>query len=664
MNTSTLSLLDVGECKIPDNPPQAEKLNIYLLQPAEVSNVHVIECKILINRHIQHCGMHSHTSSVLYGRREYYISLDYHKCKKMHETNSVWLFDRIQFDNLKVNSTNHRVAILAGSQNMGGDCKSGTYSDEYGTWSGVVVDATFEITLTEYETALNSKTNEVLLRSGTRCEAGKLNCITSDGMSAFWSEVPKNSCLMKYAQLYQGPATRLIGENGLPDVYSLTTEDITFALAQQGTMEVCGHTVIRTEHPKLFIIIIKNPGHTLGVELIKIEDMDIFAYINSKFVYVEKFVRQQMQNLYHDVLVHRCELERAVLLNALALSSLTPDEFGYALMKDPGYYTTVAGELVHITKCVAVPVRVREAEHCYQELPVTYNNKSYFLKPKSRILVRRGTLVECNTILPIGYFVDGAWFHITPQAIRAPAPQQLLPMSTPTWNYENPEHLATSGIYSQKDLDKLRNRIMFPAEKPALLNSIAMGAGGRMIPAGSVDVMGLFDENALEKLAVSTGWRIWRSFVDFGSVTAGLLSILLLLRLIKFVFDTLFHGYALYSIYGCSILLITSVWDTLANLILHHHHHRRRIHDEEGQIMTPIPRPRSTISIVDGTQDYRQSAPPEEMSYANLSRQLEGQQPEDPRTNLHECYSRATLARLRNSVVRDNSQAGSSLQNN
>ncbi|CAG5071984.1 Protein of unknown function, partial [Cotesia congregata] len=91
-----------------------------------------------------------------------------------------------------LNSTNHRVAILAGSQNMGGDCKSGTYSDEYGTWSGVVVDATFEITLTEYETALNSKTNEVLLRSGTRCEAGKLNCITSDGMSAFWSEVPKN----------------------------------------------------------------------------------------------------------------------------------------------------------------------------------------------------------------------------------------------------------------------------------------------------------------------------------------------------------------------------------------------------------------------------------------------------------------------------------------
>lgn len=650
MNTSTLSLLDVGECKLVNRPPQVETVNIYLLQPAEIIHVHVMECKILINRNIQHCGMHSHTSSVLYGRREYYLNIDYSKCKKMHETGSVWLFDRVPFDDLHMNSTNHRVAILAGSQSMGGDCERGTYSDEYGTWSGVTVDATFEITLSEYETALNTKTNLVLLRSGTRCDAEKLTCVTSDGMSAFWSEVPRNSCLMKYAQLYQGPATRLIGENDLPDVYSLTTEDITFALTQRGLVEVCGHTVIKTEHPKLFIVVTRSPGHTLSVEAIKIEDMDIFAYINSKFIYVEKFIRQQLQNLYHDVLVRRCELERSVLLNALALSSLTPDEFGYALMKGPGYYTTVAGELVHITKCIAAPVRMRETENCYQELPVTYNNKSYFLTPKSRILVQRGTLIECNTILPVGYQIDGAWFHITPQAIRAPEPQQLQPLTTPTWNYDNPEHLATSGIYSQRDLEKLRNRIMFPAERPALLNAIALGAAGRVIPAGSVDIMGLFDEEALDKLAVSTGQKIWRGLVDFGSVTAGILSIMLLLRLLKFVFDTVFHGYALYTIYGCSILLVTAIWDTLANLLLHRHHHRRKIYDEEDiRPAAPIPRPRSCINILDERQDYRQSAPPEETSYAELSRRLEV----ESRLNPHQCTARETLDRLRNHGVGD-----------
>ncbi|CAG5073496.1 Protein of unknown function [Cotesia congregata] len=249
MNTSTLSLLDVGECKIANTPPQSETVNIYLLQPAEIIQVHVMECKILINWNIQHCGMHSHTSLVLYGRREYYMDIDYNKCKRMHETGSVWLFDRVPFYELKMNSTSHRLAILAGSQSMGGDCEKGTFSDEYGTWSGVVVDATFEITLTEYETALNTKTNEVMLRSGTIYNAEKLTCVTSDGMSAFWSEVPKDSCLMKYAQLYHGPATKLVGQNESPDIYSLTTEDITFALAQRGWMDVCGHTDYRQSAP-------------------------------------------------------------------------------------------------------------------------------------------------------------------------------------------------------------------------------------------------------------------------------------------------------------------------------------------------------------------------------------------------------------------------------
>ncbi|CAD6236937.1 GSCOCG00012487001-RA-CDS [Cotesia congregata] len=162
MNTSKLSLTDVGKCKFTDSPPQTERVNIYLLQPAEVSHLHVIECKIFINRHIQHCGMHSHTSAVLYGRREYYLSMGYEKCKTMHETNSVWLFDRIPFYELQMNTTNHRQAGLAGSQSMSGECQPGTYSDVYGTWSGVVVDALFKITISEYEAALNKKTNQVV----------------------------------------------------------------------------------------------------------------------------------------------------------------------------------------------------------------------------------------------------------------------------------------------------------------------------------------------------------------------------------------------------------------------------------------------------------------------------------------------------------------------
>jgi len=43
----------------------------------------------------------------------------------------------------------------------------------------------------------------------------------------------------------------------------------------------------------------------------------------------------------------------------------------------------------------------------------------------------------------------------------------------------NPASLATSGIYLTGDLDCLRNHIMFPMEKPSMLNTITReGDGG------------------------------------------------------------------------------------------------------------------------------------------------------------------------------------------
>jgi len=49
-------------------------------------------------------------------------------------------------------------------------------------------------------------------------------------------------------------------------------------------------------------------------------------------------------------------------------------------------------------------------------------------------------------------------------------------MTILSWEYFTPGPLAVSGIYSEKDIEKLRDicfHIMFPAEKPALLNTMA-----------------------------------------------------------------------------------------------------------------------------------------------------------------------------------------------
>lgn len=79
---------------------------------------------------------------------------------------------------------------------------------------------------------------------------------------------------------------------------------------------VCGRWLTRTEHPKL--IIFKTSPGMATFNTVRVANLDIFTYINSKFVYVEKHIRTQINQLYRDILQQQCNLEQQMLQNALA----------------------------------------------------------------------------------------------------------------------------------------------------------------------------------------------------------------------------------------------------------------------------------------------------------------------------------------------------------
>ncbi|KAH0946869.1 hypothetical protein HN011_011953 [Eciton burchellii] len=76
----------------------------------------------------------------------------------------------------------------------------------------------------------------------------------------------------------------------------------------------------------------------------------------------------------------------------------------------------------------------------------------------------------------------------------------------------------------------LRSHIMFPVERPSILNTIARGAMGQRIPEGSISMINLLDEKSLDKIAESAGARIWKGFITFGSVSAGVLVVFIILQ--------------------------------------------------------------------------------------------------------------------------------------
>ena len=61
-------------------------------------------------------------------------------------------------------------------------------------------------------------------------------------------------------------------------LYSLTTEDITFVLAEQTRKPVCSYVLIRTENPKLLIFETRLGNSFLEIKHSAVQNMDIFTY--------------------------------------------------------------------------------------------------------------------------------------------------------------------------------------------------------------------------------------------------------------------------------------------------------------------------------------------------------------------------------------------------
>lgn len=98
---------------------------------------------------------------------------------------------------------------------------------------------------------------------------------------------------------------------------------------------------------------------------------------------------------------------------------------------------------------------------------------------------------------------------------------------------------------------------MFPIEKPSMLDTLVQGAMGRAIPHESVSIYNLMDQASLEKIAENAGAR--HGFITFGSASARVLTIVLAIRLIKLIIDSLIREYALHSVYGWSVHLVGAI---------------------------------------------------------------------------------------------------------
>ncbi|KAI4473537.1 hypothetical protein M0802_016070, partial [Mischocyttarus mexicanus] len=132
INVSAISLINVGDCHHQQRQINSTGVYIQLLQATEYTSIPILQCRVVISRMAQHCGMHSHTSAVHNGFAEYLMEPTACQCKSMHDTGTLYLTTSTQLSDLRVNTTTTRAVTLAGTTANDGSCSGTQYSDSYG----------------------------------------------------------------------------------------------------------------------------------------------------------------------------------------------------------------------------------------------------------------------------------------------------------------------------------------------------------------------------------------------------------------------------------------------------------------------------------------------------------------------------------------------------
>ncbi|CAB0042576.1 unnamed protein product, partial [Trichogramma brassicae] len=479
-NVTTISLVDVGKCEKSRPELKNNTIRAQLVQLNDYGIATVKECRILIKRSVFYCGMHSHIAAVANGEVQYYKEITRDECDQLHATGS-YVHQNLVINDIPRNGSITTPHTFAGTTAEYGRCTGESrYVDAYGTFHDVVVTGFIVIELKSYSAKVDMEADKLQLSTGAVCQASKRHCVNPDGSEAYWSTIQIGECgLNKYSIIYDGYITKVEDMEEKNVVYTLATEDRNFALVKSFEENICGILFMHTDLPRLMIIESGGAQGPLRQRDVIAHNIDLFAYTNAKFLYVEKHFKGQLKEMYYNIMDAKCELERKVIENTLSIATTQPAEVARKIMKGPGYTGIVSGECIHLIKCLRVEILLRATDNCYEQLPVTFQNQSMFLAPRTRILVTNGKEVQCDGRLPPMFKLGDQWYRSLPQIVPAPTPEILTPQMTPTWKYTSPDSLAIGGIYSEKDTKKLRDLIVFPLERGAVMNTILRGAVGQ-----------------------------------------------------------------------------------------------------------------------------------------------------------------------------------------
>lgn len=567
-NITAISLREVQLCPDPETGYNSSSGSIQILEKRRFELIHVYSCLIEVSRIITYCGAFSHMSIVSEGVSSYIYQIGSEECRRIHQYREFRGLGGNIISKLAPNSTTSTSLTLAGAVDDAGRCEGSPYSENGKTYKNVVVTAAVKITLKDYRTRVDLGNNEIKLRDGLTCPFKAGYCMDYDAGETTWEQIAEPEC-NRFNVLYEGQATFITERSDQANQFIVVEDHMKiFALKLIRKTTLCGYAIWESEHPRLMVAPKVNPFATTPWESSEqSNEADLVTYVNTKFLYVEQSFKRTIDSMFTQTIYRRCLLKRDILKNRLAMAPLTPNVVATLFQNQLGYVAKVAGEVLYVMKCRPVMVEVRRTKGCYAQLPVTVSNKTMFMSPVTRILQEHAEEIECTSIIPPMYYIHNKWIGFDPYPVIGLQPQELKADEEP-YQFDSIKNLGSGGIYTDTEIHRAQDAMMFNMERPALNNILLRKMAGQPIDSQGFTTLSLFDAKEMEKIASSTLQRLYGWFTILGDISSGILGLYVTFRIVKFVFETTLNALAIHKAVGCSFHMLASFWDTLTLFIL------------------------------------------------------------------------------------------------
>ena len=189
------------------------------------------------------------------------------------------------------NVTNRRSITVAGKLSANGDCKGTVYSDQGQEYDNVVVTAKLEIDFGEFDAIADKRKNKLKLHTGTACAYAQGQCLDQEENTMFWTAKPPSRCNFEdYSVLFRGIGVKVTSETSPTIYFGNSTDGVQFGLAIEGEDSLCGYRLIKTEHPKFFILEASITNSFQGARGLAVQNILSTAYFSTKISYLSRHI--------------------------------------------------------------------------------------------------------------------------------------------------------------------------------------------------------------------------------------------------------------------------------------------------------------------------------------------------------------------------------------